>query len=288
MSFQDALKSDKFVITTDVVPPKGTNVDHILDSLGPLRGRVDGVNVPELPSAVMKLGSLPVCSLLKKRGFEPILQMTCRDRNRLSLQSDLLGAYVLGIRNILILTGDGIELSDDPEAKAVFDLDSVQLLEGAKKLEEGYDMAGKKLDGSPKFCLGAAVDPGAEPLQPEIEKMERKAASGAEFFQTQPVYDIKSFIKFIQQVKHINIPILTGIFPLRSAKMAHFINKNIPGMHVPERVILEIERAKNPIDKSIDIAAGLIKELKGLSKGVHIMTINLEDKVPLVLDAAGL
>jgi len=288
MSFQDVLKSGKFIVTTDIVPPKGIDVSHMLDDLEPLRGRVDGINVPELPSAVMKLGSLPLSCLLKQKGFEPIMQMTCRDRNRLSLQSDLLGAYVLGIRNILALTGDAIELSDDPEAKAVFDLDSIELLEAAKKLEQGFDMAGKKLKGSPQFCTGAAADHLKEPLEPEIEKIKRKVAVGAQFIQTQPVYDLEAFIDFYQQIKYLNVPVLAGLFILKSAKMARFINKNIPGMYIPENVIINLEKANNAQEKSIEITAKLAKKLQGITQGVHIMSIGLESKVPLVLDLAGL
>ena len=288
MSFRDILKSDKFLITVDTIPPKGTDLSGNLRRLSSLIGRVDGVNVTDMPSAVMRMSALPLSFLLKEKGFEPILQMTCRDRNRLSLQADLLGASVLGIENFLILKGDGIQSSDHPNAKAVFDLDSVKLLRAARGLEKGHDMTGKELRGSPTLCSGAALDPGADRLEVEIEKMERKVSAGAEFFQTQPVYNIDSFIDFMKKVGDLNTPILAGIFILKSAKMGRFVNENIVGVNIPENIISEMEKANDPIEKSVEIAVRTIQSLEGLSKGVHIMTIGWEDKIQLVLDPLGL
>ncbi len=288
MSFRDMLKSDKFLLTVDTIPPKGTDLSGNLRRLSSFIGRVDGVNVTDMPSAVMRMSALPFSFLLKENGFEPILQVTCRDRNRLSLQTDLLGASVLGIENFLILAGDTIELSDHPGAKAVFDLDSVKLLRAARGLEKGHDMAGKELRGSPTLCLGAVLDPGADRLEVEIEKMRRKVSAGAEFFQTQPVYDIDPFIDFMKKVSHLNTPILAGIFIPKSARMARFVNENIIGVNIPENIISEMEKANDPLEKSVEIAVRTIQSLEGLSKGVHIMTIGWEDKIQLVLDPLGL
>ena len=190
MSFSDALRTERFLMTTDVVPPKGVNVSKMLSRIDSLVGKVDAVNVVDLPSSVMRVSSLPIALLLKERGLEPILQMTCRDRNRLALQADLLGTYILGMANILALTGDEIDMGDDPRTKPVFDLDSIGFLKAANKLEKGYDLGGNPLRGSPKFCIGAVVDPAADPLEPEVEKMQRKVEAGAQFFQTQPIFDI--------------------------------------------------------------------------------------------------
>ncbi|MCM8771353.1 MAG: methylenetetrahydrofolate reductase, partial [Candidatus Omnitrophica bacterium] len=238
---------------------------------------------------VMRLGSLAVCALLKQKGFEPIYQLTCRDRNRLALQSDLLSAAALGIENVLILTGDHPTLGDHPEAKPVFDLDSVQLLEVARGLTQGLDMKGNKLEGTPpKFCLGAVVNPGADPLEPQIIKMEKKIAAGAEFFQTQAVYDIRVFENFLSKIKHLKTTILAGIVLLKSAAMARYMNKNVAGVCVPDNLIKEMEEAKDRVSKSIEIASRLIKELKPMCQGIHIMPIGWDKNVPLVLDASGL
>jgi len=285
MSFRDSLNSGKFLVTVDTIPPKGTDLSGNLRRINPLKGRVDGVNVVDMPSAVMRLSPLPLSYLIKEKGFEPILQITCRDRNRLSLQADLLGASVLGIENLLILGGDKIELSGDPKAKPVFDLDSVDLLRVAKRLENGHDTTGKELRGSPTFCLGAAVDPGADPLEVEIEKMERKISAGAEFFQTQPVYDIDLFADFMKKVSYLDTLIIAGIFLLKSVEMARFMNEKVPGVNIPKNIISEMYNAKDPLEKSIEIAVHTIRSLIGFSRGVHIMTINWEDKIPLILDA---
>jgi len=288
MSFKDKIKSGKFVITSEVGPAKGTEVQELLDDAELLRGRVDAINVTDLQSSVMRLGSLVVSYLLKQKGHEAIYQMTCRDRNRLALQSDLLSAHVLGIENVLALTGDHPSLGDHPQAKPVFDLDSVSLIETIRKLESGKDLADKELKGKPRFCVGAVVNPGAEPLEPQLIKLEQKIAAGAEFIQTQAVYEVDKFVNFMKQIKKIKVPIFAGIVLLKSAGMARFMNKNVAGVYVPDNLITEMEQAKDRSAASIEIAARLIKELKPLCQGVHIMPIGWDKKVPLVLDAAGL
>lgn len=287
MALKEVLKSGRFVVTTDFLPPKGTDVKEELKILHPLRGRVDGVNAADNQSAVMSLSSLAASYLIKEEGLEPILQMVCRDRNRLALQSDLLGASALGIENVLVLSGDHQSLGDHPGAKGVFDIESVQLLKVARGLEGGTDMAGNRLKGSPSFCLGAAVNPSSTPLEPQLIKMEKKVAAGADFFQTQPVFDIEAFADFVERTKHLSVPVLAGVFLVKSAKMAHFMNKNIPGITIPRFILDEFEKSTNPVNTSIEIAARLIRDLQHLSQGVHIYTIHWEDKVPLVLDKAG-
>ena len=260
----------------------------MLEGADLIKGRVDAVNVTDLQSSVLRLGSLAVCHLLKSRGIEPILQMTCRDRNRLALQSDLLSAAVLGIENVLVLTGDYPSAGDHPEAKPVFDLGSVELLDVIKGMQAGFDMKGNLLKGKPKFCVGAVVNPGADPLEPEIIKMEKKIDAGALFFQTQAVYDIELFKRFLEASKHLKTTILAGIVLLKSAGMARYMNKNVAGVFVPEDIIQEMESASDKGAKSVEISARLINELKALCRGVHIMSIGWDSKVPLVLDAAGL
>ena len=288
MNFCDKIRSGKFILTSEIGPPKGIDVNGILEDADLIKGRVDAVNVTDLQSSVLKLGSLAVCHLLKNRGIEPILQMTCRDRNRLALQSDLLSAAVLGIENVLVLTGDYPSVGDHPEAKPVFDLGSIELLDVIKGLQAGFDMKGNLLKGAPKFCVGAVVNPGADPLEPEIIKMEKKIEAGALFFQTQAVYDIKLFKKFLDASKHLRTTILAGIVLLKSAGMARYMNKNIAGVFVPEDITKEMEGANDKGAKAIEIAARLIKELKPLCQGIHIMPIGWDKKVPQVLEAAGL
>lgn len=288
MKLLEIFESGKFAVTSEVGPPKGVDIEAMLEDAELLRGKVNAINVTDQQSSVMRLGSLAVCHLLKKRELEPVFQITCRDRNRIALQSDLLSASVLGIENVLCLTGDHITLGDHPGAKPVFDLDSVSLLHAASELQQGRDLAGQKLKGSPSFCLGAVVTPGANPIEPQIMKMEKKVKAGAQFFQTQAVYDPKRFEEFMNQVKHLNVPVMVGIVLLKSAGMARFMNKNVAGVHVPEGLIEEMDEAENKAQKSIEIAARLINEMKDLCQGVHIMPIGWEKRVPAVLEAAGL
>jgi methylenetetrahydrofolate reductase (NADPH) len=289
MNFKEKIQAGKFLLTSEIGPPKGIETKVLLEDAELVRGRVDAINVTDLQSSVMRLGSLAVCGLLKQKGFEPIFQVTCRDRNRLALQSDILSAASLGIENLLLLTGDHTTLGDHPDAKPVFDLDSVQLLQVVKKLQEGLDMKGNKLEGAaPKFCMGAVVNPGADPLEPQIAKMEKKIAAGAEFFQTQAVYDVKIFENFLSKIKHLKTTILVGIVLLKSAGMAKYMNKNVAGVFVPDNLINEMQETKDKVAQSVDIASRLIKELKPMCQGAHIMPIGWDKVVPRVLDASGL
>ncbi|MDD5347551.1 MAG: methylenetetrahydrofolate reductase [Candidatus Omnitrophica bacterium] len=289
MSFKEKIRSGSFVVTSEIGPPKGIHTRQLLEDAELIRNKVDAINVTDLQSSVMRLGSLAVCSLLKNKGFDPIFQLTCRDRNRLALQSDILSAAALGIGNILALTGDYPTLGDHPEAKPVFDLDSVQLLEVIRTLQQGTDMKGNKLDGEPpKFCMGAVVNPGADPLEPQIAKMEKKIKAGAEFFQTQAIYDVASFENFLSKTRHLKVPVMAGIVLLKSAGMAKFMNKNVAGVTVPEGLIKEMEATKDKVAQSVEIAARLIKELKPMCRGIHIMPIGWDKVVPKVLDASGL
>ncbi|MFA6130094.1 MAG: methylenetetrahydrofolate reductase [Candidatus Omnitrophota bacterium] len=289
MTFKEKIQAGKFLITSEVGPAKGIHTEQLLQEAEYLRANIDAVNVTDLQSSVMRLGSLVVSYLLKQKGFEPIYQLTCRDRNRLALQSDLLSAAALGIQNVSILTGDHPILGDHPEAKPVFDLDSVQLLQVARRLESGHDMKQNKLDGpAPKFCLGAVVNPGADPLGPQIMKMEKKITAGAEFFQTQAVYDIGLFENFIAKTKHLKVPVMAGIVLLKSASMARYMNKHVAGVFVPDELIKEMEEAKDKAAASVEIASRLIKKLRPMCRGIHIMPIGWNKIVPQVLEASGL
>jgi 5,10-methylenetetrahydrofolate reductase len=291
MSLQPLFEKGKFVVTAEVGPLKGTDTTELMEAVEVLKGKVDAANVTDQQSSVMRLGSLAVCHLLKMKGLEPVLQVTCRDRNRLALQSDLLSAAVLGIENVLSITGDLPVLGDHPEAKPVFDLDSVQLLWVINKLSEGFDMQGNELKGKPSFFPGAVVNPGADTeaaRELQLIKMEKKIKAGARFFQTQAIYEPKAFAKFMKRAGKFGVPILAGIIPLKSAGMARFMNKNVSGVFVPDELIEKMTTAEDKAQMGIEIAADLVRELKGMCQGVHIMAIGWEKKVPLVLEAAGI
>jgi methylenetetrahydrofolate reductase (NADPH) len=289
MSLKEAIKSNKFIITAEIAPPKGVDIEALLESAEILRGVVDAINVTDNQRAVMRLSSLSFCAKLVQKGFDPILQMVCRDKNALALQSDILGAYVLGIRNILALSGDYPNHSDQPGVKPVFDLDSVQLVDLIKKLDSGVDLAGNKLTGKPFFTIGAVVNPGADPLEPQIIKLNKKMEAGAEFIQTQVVYDVEKFKKFLKEAKiSPKVKVIAGIFPLRSYRMATFVNENVPGVSVPEKILKRIENAKDPLKEGLDISVDLIQELKPLCSGIHLMTLNNLQDIPEIIKRVGL
>ena len=291
MGFREALESGKFVVTAEVGPIKGTETEGLLEDAALIGDMVDAINVTDLQSSVMRLGSMAVCHLLTDRGIDPIFQMTCRDRNRLALQSDLLSAWVLGVRNVLALTGDHPALGDHPDAMPVFDLDSVSLLRVITGLNHGRDMVGNELKGAPNFLAGAVVNPGADneaALEMQILKMEKKIEAGAKFFQTQGIFDLDLFQKFMKRAESFKVPVLGGIILLKSAGMARFMNKNVAGVFVPESLVKEMEQTKDKVQTSAGIAAELIKGMKDLCQGIHIMAIGWEKKIPLVLREAGL
>jgi methylenetetrahydrofolate reductase (NADH) len=291
MGFSEILNSKQFVVTAEIGPIKGIDTKEIIEDAELIKERVDAVNVTDLQSSVMRLGSMAVCHLLTDHAIDPIFQLTCRDRNRLALQSDLLSAWVLGIRNVLALTGDHPTLGDHPEAMPVFDLDSVSLLRVIGRLNEGFDMAGNQLRGAPHFFPGAVVNPGADTeaaFEMQIIKMEKKIEAGAKFFQTQGIFDLDLFERFMKRVEGFKIPVLGGIILLKSAGMARFMNKNVAGVFVPDPLIREMEETKDKVGTSVRIAASLINGLKDICQGVHIMAIGWEKKIPLVLDEAGL
>jgi 5,10-methylenetetrahydrofolate reductase len=290
--FKEALKSGKFVVTSEVAPPKGTNLEKFEHHIKLLKDKVDAMNVTDHQSSVMRYPSLGGCLKVKELGGEVILQMTCRDRNRLALQSDLLFASHVGIQNVLCLTGDSVILGDHKDAKSVFDLDSSQLLETVRILEKGKDLGGNELDGVVSFCAGAIVTPEADPLEPQLIKFEKKIEAGAEFIQTQAVYDLDRFKEFMDYARQFKIKILAGIILLTSAPMARFMNKNIAGVFVPQDLIDEMAAAPKgqAITKGIEIAGRMIKRIheEQICDGVHIMAIGKEELVPDIMAAAGI
>ncbi|NIS63107.1 MAG: 5,10-methylenetetrahydrofolate reductase [Proteobacteria bacterium] len=290
MSLREQLESGKFIIVSEIQPPKGIDTRELLENADFLKGRVDFVVVPDLQNAVMRLGSLATCHLLMQRGIKPVLQIACRDRNRLALQSDLLNAAVLGIDNVLVIRGEDPSLGDHPEAKPVFDLSSIELISVIQGLQKGHDMAGNDLDGFPKFFVGAEVNPGLEPgaLELEISDMEKQIRMGANFFLTPAIFDIDLLEKFMRKVEHLKVPIFAGVTILKSAGMARYMNRVMRGVFVREETITKLLKAPDKLKASTEIASSLIKGMKGLCQGIYVIPIGWEKRVPAVLDAAGL
>jgi methylenetetrahydrofolate reductase (NADPH) len=287
---KQSLESGQFVVTGEIGPPKGVSLDKCLHDAEVLRNRVAAINVTDLQSAVMRIGSLAVSARLLNQGLEPVYQLTCRDRNRLALQSDLLSAWALGIENVLCLTGDHPILGDHTEAKPVYDLDSVQLLKAASGLNQGHDMAGHELESMPSFFLGAVVTPGADPVEPQVIKVKKKIEAGARFFQTQAVYEPKKFEHFVNQVQGFKVPIIAGFVVLKSAAMAKFMNSNVAGISVPDGIIQEMEETKKEDrkKKAVEITSRIIRQVKPLCQGVHIMPLGWDELVPEIINEAEL
>ena len=292
MRITELFERGEFVVSAEVGPPKGIHIEHLLDEAKEYLSNITAVNVTDNQSSIMRLGSLAVCKELKDRGMNPIFQITCRDRNRLALQSDILSAGMFGIDNILCLTGDHTKLGDHPGAKPVFDLDSVSLLHTVKMLEEGHDLAGNELVGEPpKFAKGAVVSPCNDSVDAQLAKMERKVMAGADYFQTQAVYEPEKFIAFMEKAKQFGKPVQLGIVIPKNAGMCRYLNNNVAGIHIPDEMIQELaadkERAKAGIT-GVEIAARIIRACKPYCQGVHIMAMGWESKVPAILEQAGI
>ena len=286
--FETRLSGKRFLTTMELNPPKGTDLSEILQALERVGGLLDAANVTDGSGAIMRACSLAVAKVVLDAGVDPILQLTCRDRNRLALQADLLGASILGIRNLLLLTGDDPKAGDHPDAKPVFDINSSLLMQTANGLAQGRDMAGKELKGCPRFCLGAAADPGAKDLEVELQKFQAKLQAGAQFFQTQAVFDVEAFRRFMGRAKAFHKPVLAGILILKSAKMARYMNEHVYGIHVPDGLIDRLEQTKDARAESVRIAAELITGIRDIASGIHLYPLGWEELVPTILQEAGI
>lgn len=292
MALQEALASGKFVITSEVGPPKGTDVAPAIEAAAICRDRVDAFPVTDNQSSIMKMDPLVACLRLKEAGLPPILQVTCRDRNRLALQSMLLSAANLGLKEIVCLTGDHVVLGDDQEAMPVFDIDSVHLLRAVQGLRAGHDMAGNDLEGEPpEFFVGCVASPGSVPMEPQVLKLEKKVEAGAQFVLTQAIYDVEALARFMRAVRHIAVPIIGGFVVLKSARMADYMNRHTAGVNVPDGLIEELDACTSKEerrDKAIEIAARLVGGIREHCRGVHIMSLGWDHHIPAILDEAGL
>ena len=292
MRITELFDKGEFVVTAEVGPPKGIHLGHLVEEAKEYLSGITAVNVTDNQSSVMRTSTLATCAMMKQAGLTPIYQATCRDRNRLALQSDLLGAAALGIENILCLTGDHTKMGDHPGAKPVFDLDSVSLLYTASQLEKGLDLAGNALVGEPpKFAKGAVVSPISDSVDAQLAKMERKVMAGADYFQTQAVFESEKFIEFMERAKQFGKPVQLGVIIPKNAGMCKFMNRNVAGVHVPQYMIDELaadkERAKAGIT-GVEIAAKIIKECRPYCQGLHIMALGWEAKVPELMKLAGI
>lgn len=276
------LSNGQFVVTAEIAPPKGTDLAPALAEVETFTG-ITAVNVTDNQGANMRLSSLALAAQLQQAGTETILQLTCRDRNRMALQSDLLGAAAFGIENLLLLSGDHSKFGDHPDARPVFDLDSVQLLDMTAGLMAGTDMVGKPLNGIPNFFPGAAVNPAAEPFELMFQKVTKKVDSGARFFQTQSVFDKTTLERFMSAMEPLHVPVIAGVLLIRSAKMARFLNDNIPGVQVPSVLVDRLENSATPLAEGVEIAREAVAWARELCQGVHLMTLGHEDKIPAIL-----
>ncbi|MFM8005191.1 MAG: methylenetetrahydrofolate reductase, partial [Dolichospermum sp.] len=288
-NFRTAVAAGDFLITAEVAPPKGGDITHTIEMAATLHGRVHAVNITDGSRAVMRMSSLVAAAILLQNGIEPICQFACRDRNRIGLQADLMGAHALGIHNILALTGDPVKAGDHPQAKAVFDLEAVRLLQLIRNMNQGVDFNEKPLtDGKLDLFAGAAVDPQSPSWSGLQSRFEKKIAAGAQFFQSQLITDFEILEKFMDKIAYgYNKPILAGIFLLKSAKNAQFINKAVPGVNIPEHIIERLAKAKHPLTEGMKIAAEQVQIAKQLCQGVHIMAVKREDLIAPILDLAG-
>jgi methylenetetrahydrofolate reductase (NADPH) len=289
INFRKAVEAGDFLVTAEVAPPKGGNATHTIEMAATLKGRVHAVNITDGSRAVLGMSSLAASVILLQHGIEPICQVACRDRNRIGIQADLMGAHALGIRNILALTGDPVKAGDHSEAKAVFDLESVRLLQLIRKMNQGVDFNNKTLnDGALDLFTGAAVDPQSASWSGLESRFEKKIEAGAQFFQSQLITDFERLEKFMDKIASgYNKPILAGIFLLKSAKNAQFINRMVPGVNIPEHIIDRLAKAKQPLEEGMNIAAEQVQIARSLCQGVHLMAVRKEDAIPPILDLAG-
>jgi 5,10-methylenetetrahydrofolate reductase len=294
MTFREKLAKGQFVFTAEIGPPKGVDLKKTLAEMRAMGGDLDAINVTDLQGGIMKLGSLALSHLLIDEGREPIFQLTASARNKLAIQSELLSAHVLGIRNVLLLGGDPPSVGDHKDAKPVYDLDTMGLFQAAQTLKRGTDLAGNKLEGEPDLFIGGAVNPGAKDLEVERQKTQKKIELGCQFFQSQAVFDPRVFDAFLAKVhpvrgaasngvNHVHTPIIAGIILLKSAKMARYMNEHIPGISVPEDLIREVDGAADKEKKAVEIAVRLVRALQPRAQGIHLMPIGWGHLVPEII-----
>lgn len=285
---KEKLQAGEFVVTSEIAPPKGADLSDFIEKAHLVKDRVLAINVTDNQRAIMRLSSLIASEALVREGIEPIYQLACRDRNRLALQSDLLGAYAVGIVNLLPLTGDAVAIGDQKEAKPVFDLISVKLMALVQKLNQGLTYNDMPLASKTDFFVGGAVDPKNFGSKAFLTRFEDKIKFGAKFFQSQPVYDLSKVEEFFKYCEQVKVKSLIGVLLVKGPKQAAFLNEHVPGIRIPDSIIQKFNGTNDPLQVGMDYAAQQIRELKPISHGIHIMTVGREDLVPEILDRAGL
>ncbi len=283
--------SGRFLVTSELTPPKGVDLGPLLEAARNLAPYVDAFNLTDSHSARMSMAPIGAARRLLEAGVEPILQMTARDRNRIAIQADLLAAASLGVSNVVLMGGDAPTQGDHPDAKGVFDLGTVEIIAAAQGLNEGRDLAGKALKGTPDLCVGAVVNPGSSDLGKELDRMAAKVEAGARFFQTQAVYDVAAFERFAENLARfagLGVAVIAGVIPIKSVRMARYLNENVPGIDVPEALIGEIAEASDVAATSAAIAARTIAGLRSLCQGVHLMALGQEALIPTIVEQAGI
>jgi len=290
LDLQSSLASGKTTITAEIMPPRGGDALSAINTAKKLKGFVNAINVTDGSRAVMRMSSLALCKLIQEEGMEAILQIACRDRNRIALQADLLGASALGIKNILCLTGDPVRVGDQPEAKPVSEYESIQLLKQVKAFNEGRDpVSGELPNGPTNLFPGAAADPNCKSFKGLRRRLEKKKEAGARFLQTQMVMETEVLEKFCKEIAEpLELPVLAGVFLLKSAKNAEFINRVVPGACIPNQIIKRLENSIDPFSEGILIAAEQLKNFLNITQGVHIMAIKAENKIPEIILKAGI
>jgi 5,10-methylenetetrahydrofolate reductase len=287
-SFADAIKSGRFLVTAELNPPKGTDLSDLMKKAELLRGWVDAFNLTDSAGANMTMGPIAAAAKLKAAGFEPLIQMTSRDRNRIAVQGDMLASAALGVTTIVLMGGDKPDAGDHPEAKGVFDLDTIAQLKAASALNAGKDMMGNDLKGKTEFCIGATCNPGSSDVDKEVDRMKEKIEYGATFFQTQAVYDVPGFERFMEKAGKLNTPVIAGFIIIKSGTMARWMNENLFGVDVPQNLIDEMDAVEDKNAKSIEIGGRIVSQLKKSAGGVHMMGIGWENRIPPILEAAGI
>lgn len=286
---REVLERGEFALTAEVTPPRGADASRTLAAAAALRGLVHAVNVTDGSRAVMRMSSLAVCRLLLDAGIEPVWQLTGRDRNRIALQGDLLGAQALGIRNVLCLTGDPVRAGDQPQARPVHELEAVRLLQQVEAFNQGRDpVKGELADGGTSLFAGAAADPQSGSWSGLVSRVKRKQQAGARFLQTQMVMDAEALRRFVEEVSGpLGLPVLAGVFLLKSAKNAAFINRVVPGANIPQDIIDRLAASSDPATEGIAIAAEQVAAYREIAQGVHLMAVKAEERIPAILERAG-
>jgi methylenetetrahydrofolate reductase (NADPH) len=293
VTLKEKIESDKFIICGEIGPPKSCDGNVIREKAKHFRDGIDAVNITDNQTAMVSLSSIASAKILLEEGIEPIMQMTCRDRNRISMQSDLLGAAALGIQNVLCLTGDHQKFGDQPEAKGVFDLDSIQLVATVVQMNKGFFLSGQEMKKAPQFLIGAAANPFAEPFEMRLIRLHKKVEAGARFIQTQPVFHMELFRRWMEKVVemglHDQCAILPGVMPVKSEKVLLHMKKEVPGVKISDEYIDRLKGAADPKDEGVKIAVEMIQTLRGIKgvRGIHLMPVMWESITPVILKAAG-